>query len=86
MREVLDSLYTNIDQEAEEAPAEAGQAGEESLPAKLTFATVVETVIRFINTISTTNKVGATVTFVSTNISNPIYVLFVLWRRRISWS
>ena len=60
VREVLDSLYSNNDQDAEEAPAEAGQAGEESLPAKLTFVTVVETVIRFINTLSLANKVGAT--------------------------
>ena len=58
MREVLDSLYSNIDQETEEAPAEAG---EESLPAKLTFVTVVETVIRFIKTLSLANQVGATV-------------------------
>ena len=59
MREVLDSLYSN--QEAEEAPAEAGQTGEESLPGKLTFVTVVETVIRFIKTLSLANQVGATV-------------------------
>lgn len=83
MREVLDSLYTNIDQEAEEAPAEAGQAGEESLPAKLTFATVVETVIRFIKTISLGNKVGATYTPTQTYFQPYFYVLC---RKKISWS
>ena len=57
VREVLDSLYSNIDQETEEAPAEAGQTGEGSLPAKLTFVSMVKTVIRMIKTISLGNKV-----------------------------
>ena len=55
VREVLDSLYSNVDQEAEEAAAEAG-AVEGSLPVKLTFVTVVETLIRMINTLSLGNK------------------------------
>ena len=57
MREVLDSLYSNSEQETDEAPAEAG-GGEGSLPAKLRFVTVVETVIRMINTLKLSNKVG----------------------------
>ena len=56
MREVLDSLYSNTEQETEEAPAETGR-GEESLSAKLRFVRLVETLIRMINTLSLTNKV-----------------------------
>ena len=54
-REVLDSLYFNVDQEAEEAPAETGR-GEGSLPEKLTFVRLVETLIRMINTLSLANR------------------------------
>ena len=55
VREVLDSLYFNFEQEAEEDPAEAG-CGEGGFSGKLTFVTVAETLIRMIKTLSSCNK------------------------------
>ena len=69
-REVLDSLYCNTEEEAEEEPAvSAGQ--------RLTFKAVVETVMRLMSTIGLADKV---------NMFWIVIVIPHISRSKISWS